>query len=524
MASSPFIRLRLRVMMFLQFFVWATWMVPIAAYGPQALGLDGAQMGWIFSCTAIAAMISPLFVGYVADRWFATERILCLLHLLGGGLMIAAGLQTSFWPFFGLLLASTLCYMPTLALANSLTFANIDDANTFSWIAVFGTIGWIVSGWIVGLAIGETNATFFTLAGGIEIALGLYCLTLPHTPPKGKEAGGDVLGLNALRLLKDPSFSLFVVSAFLISIPAVQYFVQATLFLAETDRPAPATLMTLCQFSEIFVMATLPLFIARFGLERVLAIGMGMWAIRYLAFSTLNFPLVILALLVHGFCYCFVYVGSFIYVDTKVPQELRASAQSFISFLMLGVGWFLGSHVAGFVSDLYPPQVQITTTVQGSSETTTVPMPAWPKLVELLDTDDDGLITTFDLDAIDPEAKEFQDKFAEVAGNPPAYNFAELDMALQDLDTHAPVLDKGDVAAVVASQMRISKEAYTAACVRPWHSIWQWPALFAGVVCVIFSMTLGGSKPSEDGTDAETESENSGDPADEPSPSENDET
>lgn len=475
------LRGRLSLLFFLTFFVWASWMVPLSSYGPE-LGFAGKQIGWLFATTAIAAMISPLFLGYVADRFFSTERILFVLHVVGGAALIGAGFQVAFWPLFGLLMLATLCFMPSMALANSLTFANIDDSSAFPRVAVFGTIGWIISGWIVGLAGWETQPYFFFLGGAAEIALGVYCLSLPHTPPKGKEAGGDVLGLEALRLFKNPQFVLFVLAAFLVSIPATHYFVGTTFFLSQTGRPAPAALMTISQFSEIFVMATMPIFIARIGLGRVLALGMLMWMIRYLCFGSLLLPLIILGLLVHGFCYCFVFVGAFIFADTKVPPQLRASAQSFISFVMLGVGWFIGSQVAGVIQDQYPAQVAGVVTTNADGEEQIEALPGWDKLQKVLDTDENGLITTMDLDEVDPQSKDVKDLTDD------KYNLSELHLTLEKVNDVSPVRNRGQVTAAVAAQMRISRDDYLSATSLDWRRIWLWPALVAGVVAFFFAM------------------------------------
>ena len=354
MASThPWIRTRLSVMMFLEFLLWASWYVPIGGYMNSTLGFSGSQIAWIYATTALGAIISPMFVGYVADRLFATERVLAVLHIVGGACLFAAASQTTFPALMTLLMVNALCFMPTLALVNSLSFRNIDDPNRFSRIAVWGTIGWILSGLLVDFVLGgSANIGFFYLAGGGAIAMGLYCLTLPHTPPKG--AGGDVLGLDALKLLKDPSFLVFAVCAFLISIPLSFYFAWGNAFLVETDAPRPTALQTLCQFSEIVMMVAMPWFIARIGLKYVLVIGMGAWALRYVLFASMCFPLIILGLLVHGFCYSFVFVAGFIYVSRKAPTEISASAQSFLAFLMWGVGMFIGTQLSGYIAEQYP--------------------------------------------------------------------------------------------------------------------------------------------------------------------------
>jgi nucleoside transporter len=341
-------------MMFLEFFLWASWYVPIGGYMNSTLGFTGSQIGWIYTTTALGAIIAPLFVGYIADRLFATERVLGVLHLLGGVCLFLAAGQTTFPPMMTLLMINALCFMPTLALVNSLAFRNIDDPDRFSRIAVWGTIGWIISGLIVGFLLGETERWFLYLAGGGAVAMGLYSLTLPHTPPKGpEETGGDVLGLGALKLLKEPSFLIFAVSVLLISIPLTFYFTWANAFLVETERPKPTALMTLSQFSEIVVMIVMPWFIARIGLKNVIVIGMTAWVLRYLCFGSLSFPLIIVGLLLHGFCYCFVFVASFIYTEKRAPKDVSASAQSLVAFLMWGVGMFIGAKLAGFVGEQY---------------------------------------------------------------------------------------------------------------------------------------------------------------------------
>jgi len=357
MGSSQLVtRIRLSAMMFLEFGLWAAWYVPIAGYMDGTLKFSGAQIGWVMACTAIAAMISPLLVGFVADRYFATERVLSVLHLIGGLCLLLASTQTVFLSLFALLMVNALCFMPTLALVNAVAFRNLDDPDKFSWIAVWGTIGWIVAVTVVGALLGGAEQkNFFFLAGGGAIAMALYSLSLPHTPPKGAEASGDVLGLSALKLLARPSFLVFALCAFLISIPLSFYFVWIVPFLTETKAPGdPTTLTSISQYSEIFVMFLLPWFIPRIGLKKVLVIGMAAWAARYLLFSLQWFPLSVLGLLLHGFCYVFVFVASFIYVEKVAPKELSASAQSFLAFLMWGLGMFIGSKMAGYVGDMYP--------------------------------------------------------------------------------------------------------------------------------------------------------------------------
>ncbi|MGQ9563068.1 MAG: MFS transporter [Thermogutta sp.] len=483
LSEKLLLRIRLSAMMFLQFFVWACWMVPVGTYGPEALGLKGAQMGWIFSTTAIAAIVSPLFVGYVADRLFATERVLFALHLIGGICLILAGLQGTFLPLFIFLMASTLAFMPTLALANSLTFRNLDDPATFPRIAMFGTIGWIISGWIVGFTLGERSPAFFFLGGIVEILLGIYALTLPHTPPQAKEGGvGDVLGLGAIKLLKDPEFLIFTVCAFLIGIPAVYYFVSCNLYLTQIGAPAPTALMTLGQLCEIAVMATMPIFIARIGLNRILAIGMLVWALRYLLFASLSYPLALLAILVHGFCYVFVYVGSYIFVDTKAPRELRASAQSFIAFLMLGVAWLIGSNLAGRTNDAYPPSIRemVSAMVSSSEVPADFSPPAWSDLAKELDRNGDNVIEWAETQKVNPKDKTTNNWVTMLTKATP----------LVSPRTYGHIR-----AAAAGERIYLNREDYLALTRYKWRDIWLWPAIISLVVFAVF--TLGMPKKAE---------------------------
>jgi len=380
MPSAPLIRTRLSAMMFLEYLVLGAWAPPLNGYLNGVLGFRGDQIGHVYATIGLGAIVSPLFVGYVADRFFPTQRVLAALHLLGGGFLLWAVEQSTFAGMMTALLCHTLCYMPTLGLANALSFRNIDDPNRFSRIAVWGTIGWIVAGLLVSFAFGEsTRPWFFFLAGGGEILLGLYSLSLPHTPPKGAAAaGGDVLGLGAFRLLKEPSFAVFALCALAICIPSGFYSTWGNAFLVENRRPYPTGLMTLSQCSEIPVMLVMPWFIARLGLKRVLVLGMAAWAVRYLCFASLSFPLTIAGLLVHGFCYCFVSVAAYIYVSKKAPPEMASRAQSFIAFLTWGLGTLLGAQLAGRVGDLYV--LKGATAVAEAATEAAVKLHDWPPI------------------------------------------------------------------------------------------------------------------------------------------------
>jgi len=356
-------RAKLSAMMFLQYFVWGAWYVTMGTWLGETLHFSGEQIGLAAGTTALAAMISPFFVGMVADRFLATERILAALHVAGGGVLFMAASQTSFGSFYAVILVYTLCYMPTLALSNSLSFRQMSDpGREFPPIRVLGTIGWIVAGLAIGTLGLEATATPLRIAGGASVLLGLFCLALPHTPPLPQAASkratwSGVLGLDALKLLGERSFAIFVLGSFLVCIPLQFYYAFANLFLNELNVSNAAGKMTLGQMSEIFFMLVMPWFFRRLGVKWMLLVGMAAWTARYafFAFGT-HADLVWMlyaGILLHGICYDFFFVTGQIYVDRKAPPDLRAAAQGFIAFVTLGVGMFIGSWVSGRVVDAY---------------------------------------------------------------------------------------------------------------------------------------------------------------------------
>jgi nucleoside transporter len=354
------VRLKLSTMMFLQYFVWGSWYVTMGTWLGGTLHFSGEQIGLAAGTTALAAMISPFFVGMVADRFMATERILGLLHLAGGAILFYASTQTTFGPFYAVLLVYTLCYMPTLALTNSLSFHHMGNPEReFPAIRVLGTIGWIAAGlWIGSLGI-EATATPLRIGAAGSVVLGLFCFALPHTPPakKSRVTMRDVLGLDALSLMGERSFAIFVIGSFLICIPLQFYYAFANLFLNELQVSNAAGKMTLGQMSEIFFMLVMPLFFRRLGVKYMLLVGMAAWTARYALFAYGdNGSLVWMlyaGILLHGVCYDFFFVTGQIYVDQKAPLDLRAAAQGFIAFVTLGVGMLIGSWVSGRVVDAY---------------------------------------------------------------------------------------------------------------------------------------------------------------------------
>jgi nucleoside transporter len=357
------LRLRLSMMMFLQYWIWSSWYVTMGPYLGGPLGAAPQQIGFAYNCTALAAIISPFFVGMVADRFFATEKVLGVLHFLGGALILLAARAESFAQFYPLLLAHTLCYMPTLALTNSISFAQMKDpGKEFPSIRVLGTISWILAGLAVGLLGTEatTTAKPFIIGGVVSILMGFYCFTLPHTPPPKvgeKVTVRDVLGLDALSLLKERSFAIFTIGAFLICIPLTFYFSFVPAYLANQGISNIPGKMTMGQMSEIFFLLVMPWFFARLGVKRMLLVGMFCWGLRYLLFLFGAAPslviLLYLGIILHGICYDFFFVTAYIYVDKKAPAAIRAKAQGFIALVTLGAGMFVGANLSGWIVDRY---------------------------------------------------------------------------------------------------------------------------------------------------------------------------
>ncbi|WP_426271859.1 MFS transporter [Dyella kyungheensis] len=352
---------RLRLMMLLEYAIWGAWYVTVGTWLGKTLHFSGQEIGAIAGTTAIGAMISPLFVGLLADRLFDTRGVLAVLHLLGAALLVLAAQQQAFALLYAVLLIYSLCYMPTLALTTSLAMRHIDDPREeFGAIRVFGTIGWIVVGLIVGTWGVEATASPLHLAAGLSVAMAVYCITLPATPPLARHqrfVWQHALPLESLHLLRDRSMAVFALASFLICIPLQFYYAFTNLFLNEAGVVNAAGKMTGGQMSELLCMLLIPWFFRRLGVKYMLAVGMLAWVLRYAFFAFGNADQLMwmfwLGIILHGICFDFFFVVGQIYIDREAPSALRAATQGLITFLTYGLGMFVGSWLSGVVVDAY---------------------------------------------------------------------------------------------------------------------------------------------------------------------------
>lgn len=365
---NPTKRIQLSVLMFLEFFIWGSWYVTMGTYLDKVLHATGLQIGAAYGAMAIATIISPFFVGLIADRFFNAEKVLAVLHLLGAVMLYKLSTATDADGFSTLVLVYSLLYAPTLALANSVAFRQMKDpGKEFASIRVWGTIGWIATGWILDKVFHiapEGLAFTFKMAAVASAALGILGFFLPATPPKAKGSAGStaseitaLLGLDAFVLFKDRSFTIFFISSVLICIPLSFYYSLTNLYLTETGMKDVNSSMTFGQFSEAFFILLIPFFFRRLGVKWMIVIGMVAWTLRFLCFgygdAGSGLWMLYAGIVLHGVCYDFFFVTGQIYTDSKAGLKIQSAAQGMITMATYGVGMTIGTYLSGFVKQYY---------------------------------------------------------------------------------------------------------------------------------------------------------------------------
>jgi nucleoside transporter len=364
-------RIKLSVMMFLEFFIWGSWFVTLGTFLDKNLSASGAETGAVFSTQSWGAIIAPFIIGLIADRFFNAERILGVLHLVGALLMYQMYNATDISVFYPYALGYMIVYMPTLALVNSVAFSQMKDPEKeFSAIRIWGTIGWIVAGLMISYVFiwdspealsGGLLKNTFMMAGVASLLLGLLSFALPKTPPKTatgeKVSMSEILGLDALKLLKDKNFAVFFISAILICIPLAFYYQNAHPFLSAIGIEGPTGKMAIGQISEALFILLIPFFFKKYGFKKTILIGMIAWSARYILFAygnggELTF-MVILGIALHGICYDFFFVSGQIYTNSKAGDKYKSAAQGLITLATYGVGMLIGFEVAGWITDNY---------------------------------------------------------------------------------------------------------------------------------------------------------------------------
>lgn len=352
------LKTKLSLFMFLQYFIWSTWYMTLGAY-LGTLSFSGQQIGLAYGAFAWGAIVSPFIVGLIADRYFASEKIIAVLGVVGGLVMLCMPQFKTFGAFYPMLILYCTLYAPTLALGNSVSMTHLADTKKdFPFVKIFSAVGWIAGGVVLSLVKGEQSPLQYYLAGGTSMVFGVFSLTLPHTPPrkKGQDISlGEVLGLDALALLKKPAFAIFILCMFLICIPLYFYFVNLGTYLTQLKWEDMAGKMTLAQISDIVFLILMPVMLKKLGYKKTIFLGIAAWITRYFLLSasasSTGTVLIFAAILLHGICYDFLFIAGQLYVDAEANERIRGAAQGLIAIILWGFGSLFGTYLAGSVME-----------------------------------------------------------------------------------------------------------------------------------------------------------------------------
>jgi nucleoside transporter len=350
----------LSLMMFFQYYIWGSWYVTMGTFMSEFLKASGIQIGAAYSDLAIATMISPFFIGMIADRYFSAQKVMGVLHLAGGILLFMASRIQTNSAFYWIILLYSLAYMPTIALSNSVAFGQMSDpGKQFPVVRVFGTVGWVISGFMIAiLGIEKTPLTFY-MAAIVSVVLAAYSFFLPDTPPKAKtkSSAGTILGLDALVLFRNRPYLIFFIAAIFVCIPLSFYFGFANLYLNQSGMENAAGKMVMGQISEALFILAIPFLFNRIGVKKMILIGMSAWLLRYLFFAYGNMGsgiwMLYAAIILHGVCYDFFFVTGYMYTEKKSNDRIKSTAQGLFTFVTYGLGMFIGTWFSGFVTNSY---------------------------------------------------------------------------------------------------------------------------------------------------------------------------
>jgi nucleoside transporter len=358
---KPIVITKLSFMMLLEYFIWGSWYVTMSTYMAQNLDSSALQIGAAYSALAIATMISPFFIGMVADRFFAAQKIMGVLHIVGAVLLYFATQIQDNTAFYWIILFYSMLYMPTIALSNSIAFHQMSDpGKMFPWIRVFGTVGWIVAGLMITALKIEGSEFTFQMAAIASMMLGIFSFALPDTPPKGKVAdtsASSAIGTEAFVLFKDKPYLVFFIAAILVCIPLSFYYGFANLFLIQAGMEDATGKMTLGQVSEGLFILAIPFLFNSIGVKKMILIGMVAWFLRYVCFAhgdnDANLWMLYAGIILHGICYDFFFVTGYMYTEKKAGAKIKNAAQGLFTFATYGLGMFIGTWVSGFVGNYY---------------------------------------------------------------------------------------------------------------------------------------------------------------------------
>jgi nucleoside transporter len=354
---KPVVFTKLSVMMLLEYFIWGAWYVTMGTYMSEFLGATGTQIGAAYSALAIATIISPFFVGMIADRFFAAQKIMGVLHLVGAALLYTATVVDNNSSFYWIILVYSLLYMPTIALSNSIAFGQMTDpGKQFPWIRVFGTLGWILAGVLISSLGLDKSSVTFQMAAIASLALGVSSFTLPNTPPKGKTSESP-LGTEAFVLFKDKPYLIFFIAAILVCIPLSFYYGFANVFLNQLGMENVALKMTFGQVSEALFILAIPFLFNQIGVKKMLLLGMTAWILRYVFFAYGNIDtsiwMLYAGIVLHGICYDFFFVTGYMYTEKKAGEKIKNAAQGLFTFATYGVGMVIGTLFSGKTADYF---------------------------------------------------------------------------------------------------------------------------------------------------------------------------